>query len=46
MKYELGAKIMKEFVGLTAKTYNYVTHITIMKVKKQKVQRICHKKKS
>ena len=26
IKYELGAKIMKKIVGLTAKTYNYVTH--------------------
>ena len=43
MKYQLSGQIMKEFVKLRAKTYSYLK-TTTMKIKKQKTQKLCHKK--
>ena len=45
IKDELGGKIIKELVGLKAKTYSYLT-MTTTKVKRRKVQKVCHKKKT
>ena len=39
MKEKFGGKSTKEFVGLKAKAYNYLKKKTMMKVKKQKVQK-------
>ena len=44
MKAQLTEKIMKEFVGLRAKTV--LVKMMVMKVKKQKAQKVCHKKKT
>ena len=38
MKDELGGQIMKEFVGLRAKSCSYLKETTMIKVEKQKVQ--------
>ena len=42
-KEDLGGKIMREFVGLKTKTYNYF--IKIMKIKNAKDTKKCVKKK-
>ena len=45
MKDELGQQIMKEFVGLRAKTYNYLKDNND-EDKKAKRTKVCHKKKT
>ena len=45
MKDELGQQIMKEFVGLRAKTYNYLKDNND-EDKKAKCTKGCHKKKT
>ena len=44
MKDKLSGKIMIRFVELRAKTDSYVL-ITVVKIKKQKAEKVCHKKK-
>ena len=43
-KNELGEKNMKGFVGLRAKTYNYLIDYD-SEDKKQKTQKVCHKRR-
>ena len=45
MKDKLGEKIMRKFVGLRSKTYPCLID-DVMKVKKQKAQKVCHKMKT
>ena len=45
MKNELGRQIMKEFVGLRAKTYSYLKDNNY-EDKKAKGTKKCHKKKT
>ena len=45
VKDELGKKIMTKFVGLKAKTYSYLIN-TVVRIKKQRHIKVCHKKKS
>ena len=45
IKDELDRKTMKEFVGLKAKTYRYLTDDND-ESKKQKVQKMCNEKKT
>ena len=44
MRDKLGGKVMKEFVQLKAKTYNYLTDNN-NESKKAKYTKKCHKKK-
>ena len=47
MKDELGGNIMKEYVGLRAKTYSYLKDNNNHEDKKrQKQKKVCHKKKT
>ena len=45
IKDEFGGKIMTKIVGLRAKTYSYLIDM-VVKIKKQKAHKVCHKKKS
>ena len=45
MKDKLGGKIMKKFVGLKSKTYDYLIDAR-SKDKKAKTQKMCHKRKT
>ena len=44
MKDELGEKFMKEFVGLRAKIYSYLTDNNSEDKKSKKHKKMCHKK--
>ena len=44
IKDELGRKIIKEFIGLRAKTYNYLKHINDEDKKSKQQGKVCHKK--
>ena len=43
---ELGGQIMKEFVGLTAKTYTYLKENKDEDKKSKGYKKVCHKKKN
>ena len=45
MKDKLGGPIMKEFVGLKGKTYNFLK-VNNNEDKKAKGKKVCHKKKT
>ena len=46
MKDELCAQIMKEFVGLRAKTYSYLKDNNDENQKSKRHKKVCHKKKT
>ena len=46
MKNELGGQIMKEFVGLRAKTYSYLKDNNDEDKKRKRHKKVCHKKKT
>ena len=43
---ELGGQIMKELVGLRAKTYNYLKDNNDEDKKTKSTKKVCHKKKT
>ena len=45
-KDELGGQIIKEFVGLTAKTYSYLKDNNDENQKSKRHRKVCHKKKT
>ena len=45
LKDELGKKIMTKFVGLRVITYSYLIEM-VVKIKKQKLQKMCHQIKN
>ena len=46
MKVKIGGQIMEEFVKLTTKTYSYSKDNNDEDKKKQKAQKVYHKKKT
>ena len=46
IKNELGEKIMKELVGLAAKTHSYLTDYKNVNKKTKGIIQVCHKKKT
>ena len=46
MKDGLGGQIMKEFVGLRAKTYSYLKDNNNEDKKSKRLKKVCHKKKN
>ena len=45
MKDELGGEILTKFVGLGANTYKYL-RMTIVKIKRKKHKKLCHRMKT